>query len=791
MTDENKTRAELLEEVQTLRRQLAQRQSCSDPRLRLAALLDGLGDIYFTLDRDWRFTHLNAGACARAHRPAEELLGRTIWEAYPQLLGTALEAHYRHALATGESVHFEAPSIRPGNYYEVWAWPDSEGLTVYSRDITARRQAEQALRDSEQRHRVIASLTSDYTYTCRIEPDDRVILESASEGFTTVTGYTVEELQTRGGWPALVHPDDLPMMIQVSNDMHTGRSWEGELRLITRSGETRWIRSAAFPDFNPQTGRADRLLGAVQDITERKHAELALKAGEDLLRRILQAVPAGIVTVFPDGSMVQANEEACRILGLSWDELARCYVRDFEPLTFHDDGSPCPVEDYPVTKCLATGEQQPPRVIGVRRPDGQVFWSVYAALPLLDPESGKPRGAVVTFLDITARRRAEQALRESEERLRRFFEAAFEGIAFHQNGTILDANGPFAAMFGYDRPEDVIGRHVLDFAAPSSRDLLLANLRAGHEQPYEGLGLRRDGSTFPVELCGKNIPAAPCQLRIADCGMRNERPFCNPHSAFRNPQSAGTVRVTALRDITERKRAEARLQEYAGQLRHLSRRLMEVQEAERRHLARELHDEVGQVLTGLKLALKAAVDLPPQRQATGLGQAQRLLSELTGQVRALSQNLRPIVLDDLGLLPALLWLLDRCTEQTGVRVTFEHRGLEGRFRPEVETAAYRIVQEALTNVARHAEISEAAVRASCDERRLQIVVEDRGRGFDGEAVRSGPATGGLSGMRERAALLGGRLVIQSIPGAGTTLNAELPLDHPGESEPTDVDLVAG
>src|SRR5262249_35996893 len=147
----------------------------------------------------------------------------------------------------------------------------------------------------------------------------------------------------------------------------------------------------------------------------------------------------------------------------------------------------------------------PPVVIGVRKPDGDVSWAVYSAVPMRDPATGALRGAVVTFIDITARKEAERALHESRERLRRFFEAAFEGIAIHDAGTIRDANGPLAAMFGY-AVEELEGMHVLDLSAPGYRDLVTANVRDGHEQPYEGVGLRKDGSTFPVELCGKNIP---------------------------------------------------------------------------------------------------------------------------------------------------------------------------------------------------------------------------------------------------------------------------------------------
>jgi signal transduction histidine kinase len=139
------------------------------------------------------------------------------------------------------------------------------------------------------------------------------------------------------------------------------------------------------------------------------------------------------------------------------------------------------------------------------------------------------------------------------------------------------------------------------------------------------------------------------------------------------------------------------------------------------------------------------------------------------------------MLDDLGLLPALLWLVERYTAQTGVRVSFERGPLPERFDPAVETAAYRIVQEALTNVARHAGVREAVVRLWADADWLGLQVEDRGAGFDPRAV-AGPSAG-LSGMRERAQLLGGHLEVESAPGQGTRVTAGLPLRGADEASP--------
>jgi signal transduction histidine kinase len=146
------------------------------------------------------------------------------------------------------------------------------------------------------------------------------------------------------------------------------------------------------------------------------------------------------------------------------------------------------------------------------------------------------------------------------------------------------------------------------------------------------------------------------------------------------------------------------------------------------------------------------------------------------RVRQMSLDLRPAMLDDLGLLPALVWHFERYTTLTNVHVDFKHRGIDGqRFAPELETAAYRIAQEALTNVARHAGVDEVTVRVWADADTLGLQVEDRGTGFNPESVLAAETTSGLSGMYERAVLLGGRLDIESTPGAGACLTAEFPL----------------
>jgi signal transduction histidine kinase len=216
----------------------------------------------------------------------------------------------------------------------------------------------------------------------------------------------------------------------------------------------------------------------------------------------------------------------------------------------------------------------------------------------------------------------------------------------------------------------------------------------------------------------------------------------------------------------------------ADRLQAMSQRLVEAQETERRHIAQELHDEIGQIVTGLKLRLEMSSQLPDSALRDTLSEAERLVQELLERVRALSLDLRPAMLDDLGLVPALLWLVERFAAQAKVEVAFKHNGVEHRrFSPEVETAAYRIVQEALTNVARHANASAVTVRLWATQDTLGMQVADDGVGFNPEMALTRGTSTGLSSMRERAVLLGGNLEIESSSGMGTRLTAELPLDN--------------
>jgi signal transduction histidine kinase len=233
-----------------------------------------------------------------------------------------------------------------------------------------------------------------------------------------------------------------------------------------------------------------------------------------------------------------------------------------------------------------------------------------------------------------------------------------------------------------------------------------------------------------------------------------------------------------LREV-ERLRAQRTLRQYAE-------RLMEAQESERRRIARELHDEIGQALTAVKMNLQAAQRLAEDPVLLSYQQdCMDTVDRTLYQVRSLSLDLLPSVLDDLGLEPALRWLVAHLARQTGVSIQLDVDSLDGRLRPDLELACFRVAQEALTNAVRHAQAEQVHVELRRRKGEVQLVVLDDGVGFDVQAAFERATRGaslGLLGMRERVSLVGGQIDIMSAPGQGSEIRAQFPTSGRGDSQ---------
>ena len=485
------------------------------------------------------------------------------------------------------------------------------------------------------------------------------------------------------------------------------------------------------------------------DITERKSAERRL-------RDTIETMAEGLAIIGADGRYELFNRMAEELIGYPRERILGVPFDQVPWQRIAADGSEFRREDHPFVR-LAHGKG-PLRdyEYGIVTAQG-IVRTISANAAALHDAAGNFSGAVTTWTDVTDRKNAERRLRE-------VIEAMAEAVMIlGADGSYEFVNREAEALLKRSR-EQIVGRRQGD--APWAR---LA---------VDGRPLRVD--ELPLERLRRGEPALhgyELQLVLPDGSaprtvLINAAPLRDAAGNF-----AGAV-LTGF-DITERKAAERRLAEYSARLGTLSRRVLTVQEEERRAVARELHDELGQVLTAVRLNLQtlrrrsADATLGPVFE-DGLA----LLETAIAEVRALSTRLRPTILDDLGLEAALRSHLERSSVRAELALDTDIRLPGRRLDPAVETACFRIVQEAMTNALRHAEASRLAVALRVVNGELLLSVRDDGRGFDLAAAAGRAARGesaGLSGMEERAQLAGGRLEMNTAPGRGTEVRALFPL----------------
>jgi len=489
---------------------------------------------------------------------------------------------------------------------------------------------------------------------------------------------------------------------------------------------------------------------------ERRRAEEALRASEERFRAFMNNSSVLAWIKDADGRYVYVNRPFELQHQRTFEEMEGKTDFDFRP---EETAQQFRLNDQHVLSSGKTLETLETAAL----PGGGPYWLVYK-FPMMNASRQRFVGGLA--IDITQRKRAEEALRASEERFYLLMNHANDAILYIDlNGEIQWASHQVEVMTGLSR-DTLIGRAIMELLTPEAAVVAATRLAA----------VRRDERVVPMVEIEFFHPGGPSVWGEA-----------NITSVQQGGETIG--RLLVIRDITERKMAEGERERLFAQLRAeqerfqgLSRRLIAVQEAERRHLARELHDEVGQSLTGLKLGLEAAMHLPSSKAHAKLESLLIQVNDMVSRIRELALVLRPAMLDLLGLVPALAWHFTRYTEQTNVRVLFEHNGVEQRFDHDLETAVFRIIQEALTNVARHAGTANARVRLWANQDSLNVQIHDQGCGFDPAAALATGSAGGLSGMQERATLLGGCCQVESASGAGTLVTAEFLLPTETEQE---------
>lgn len=479
-------------------------------------------------------------------------------------------------------------------------------------------------------------------------------------------------------------------------------------------------------------------------------AREALDDGADFFDRpvnsILQAAREAIVMIDERQSIVAVNAAAEQMFRCPAAELLGLPLAALVP-DAHAERHAAQVHDY-----LRSHEMQQHlaahRRILARRPDGSSF-PAEITLSMIEARHGEGRPHVAALiLDRSEQGRLQRELDAFRRRVRSVFELAPVAIWIADNEHVVFANQAALRLFG--ATSGLVGRPVYELLGASTRDALRAQVaRALVGEPdvqvVRGHVARADGSQREVEIALAALP---------DHGRT-------------------TVQMVVA-DVTEQRREAAALAESREALRRLSASVVEAREEERRRIARELHDELGQRLTALKMELAALRGAAPAARDAQIENMLGMVDETLASVRRISTDLRPMMLDDLGLHAALEWLARDAARRLGIEVTLQLDEHEPALDDRVATAAFRMVQEALTNVARHARASDVQIGLHQAGGALQISVRDNGVGYPDDALRR-EGSMGLIGMRERAALLGGHAELSNPPGGGALLRVQLPL----------------
>jgi PAS domain S-box-containing protein len=726
----------------------------------MQTLLDNIPDYVYFKDKERRFVRASNFFSDLFGCSLEEIIGKKDEDLFPEAIAKETASDDRHVIETGiPLVNKEegGKGIVGGEHWVLTTklpWRDKKGNIIglfgISKEITDRKRAEEALRESEEKFRTVSEQSPNMIF---INKMGKVVY--ANKVCEEIMGYKRDEFYSSDfDFLCLIAPESVDKIQSAFKRHMNGKEVDPfEYAIVSKEGK-RIDAIITTKLMNYEGERA--ILGIVTDISERKEVEQALRESEESYRYLVENANDIIFKTDETGHFTFFNPIAVKtteyppeyLLGRNYLDLIRPdYRKDAEKfyMSQFKEKLPSTYYEFPI---ITKG--------------GKEIWLGQRAQLVL--ENGRTLGFHAVARDITERRRMEEALRESEERYRQLVKHAPAGIFEFdfEKQRLVALNDILYENLGYTKRE-IEALDPIKLVGEESRKLYserLGKMLAGEEVP----------DTVEYKLRGKGGTEL--------WALVNTKLF----SEKGKPRRAMVV----AHNITDLKRAEEALRESETRLRSLSSQLMKGQEMERMRLSKELHDELGQALALLKHRIRSIRSKLQKGQSSlqeECEETSRYIDEIIENVRRLSRELSPSILEDLGLTSALQWLSENFDKQYSIMTSLEIDNIDDLFPKEAQTNLYRISQEALTNIAKHAEAKHVSFAVKENEESVSIIIEDEGKGFDVIKVRAthSPEKGlGLDAMEERAHMLGASLHIKSQVGEGTRITLTIPIGKAGK-----------
>ena len=712
--------------------------------------------VYEVVDggRDFIFKDFNQAGEKIDGQSKEFLIGKSVFDVRPGVEEFGLIHAFRQVIETGEPISHPITLYHDNQltgWYENYIYPLPSGeLVAVFDDVTEKKQAEEALTESEFRLRQMADTIEDVFWIVEWQTKKTIF---ASKSFETLWGISLESLYDKqDAWAGAIHSDDKQAAWDNFINLRNGKSYDEVYRIIRPDKDIRWIRDRGYPILD-EKANVIRVVGIAQDITESKQAEIGILESENKFRSLFENTSSMIVLHDMDGNFIDVNQPALDNWGYSKEEFLNLNVSIMD-------------KDSVIRKDSETRWQDLDEKTSIRfesniqRKDGSIcpMEIILNKFKL----QGKPIIMAVSR-DFTERKKAEDAMREREVRYRTLFQQAGDAIFIMEQYQFTECNDHAAEMYGFKTSSNFVGGNPWQISPVNQPDGRPSEEKAKAliDEALEGRILhfywqhrKKDGALIDTEVT----------LTPFDIGQKR-------------------YIQAIVRDITKRLQAEEAIEQHRKELQRLSEQLIHTQEEERKRLSRELHDEMGQSLTGIKLNLTSFEnkmgDAVPAPIVKDIKEAEQMVEDLLDKMHDIALNLRPSMLDDLGLIPAVKWLVNYNRKRWDFDIKLRHSGLKQRLNADFETAIYRIIQESLNNIAKHARAKRVTIQVrKLISKRLRLRITDDGCGFNVKHIeQQDPSKRGVGilGMQERAANLGGTFRLESNPKQGTSIEVELPV----------------